>query len=91
MIALAVFSGVKNQDPAVKTAIQNACNEAITSSPFSDASVQELRDACTQDNIYYLNRSVIWTAIRAALQVPSHCNGTDVGHWRVSCPLVDIQ
>lgn len=69
MIALAVFYGIKNKDPAVAKAISDACAQAITTSPFVDVTVQQLRDACTQDNLYYLNRSLIFTLLRAAMQV----------------------
>ena len=69
MLSLAIFFGVKNNDPSVLNTITTECNEAITSSPFNDVTVQQLQDACVSDNEYYLTRSVIWTSIRAAIQV----------------------
>lgn len=80
MIALAVFLGIENSSPSVRQTIVNECNAALTTSPFTDVSVTELRDACSQDNTDYLRRTVMWTGIRAAIQVPiplhSHAVGT---------------
>jgi hypothetical protein len=91
MIILAVFYGVGNNNPAVTSAIQSACNEAITSSPFTDVTLQQLRDDCVEDNQYYLNRSVIGTAIRAAFQVHYYGKFINVDYRRHHCDLVGCE
>ena len=69
MIALAIFLGIQNASKNVQQLIVNECNTALTTSPFTDVSVTELRDACSQDQAYYLRRTVMWTGIRAGIQV----------------------
>ena len=69
IIALAVFMGIQNRNAAVRQLFVDACNEIISTSPFTDISVTDLRNACAQENLYGLGRSVIWTAARSALQV----------------------
>lgn len=69
MIALAVFMGIQNKSANVRQIFVDACNAVISTSPFTDISVDDLRNACSQENLYYFGRSVLWTAIRAALQV----------------------
>jgi hypothetical protein len=73
MVALAVFLGIQNSSASVQQTIVDECNAALTTSPFTDVSVTELRDACSQDNAYYLRRTVMWTAIRAGIQVLPCC------------------
>lgn len=70
MIALAVFLGIQNSKQSVQQSIVDDCNAALTNSPFTDVSVTELRGECVQDNAYYLQRTVMWTGIRAGMQVP---------------------
>jgi hypothetical protein len=72
IIALAVFMGIQNRNAAVRQLFVDACNEIISSSPFNDISVTDLRNACAQENLYDFGRSVIWTAARSALQVHPH-------------------
>lgn len=74
MIALAVFLGIQNASKSIQQLIVDECNAALTTSPFTDVSVTQLRDACSQDNAYYLRRTVMWTGIRAGIQVPPHHN-----------------
>lgn len=73
MIALAVFMGIQNKSANVRQIFDDACNAVITSSPFTNISVGDLQNACAEENLYYFGRSVLWTAIRAGLQVPPHC------------------
>lgn len=77
MIGLAVFFGLGNKNPSTTQAIQTACNQAITSTPFVDVTVQQLQQACVEDEQAYLSRSVTWTAIRAAFQVSTPPISTD--------------
>jgi hypothetical protein len=69
IIALAVFMGIQNRNAAVRQLFVDTCNAIISTSPFTDISVTDLRDACAQENLYDFGRSVIWTAARSALQV----------------------
>ena len=69
MIALAVFLGIQNSKQSVQQSIVDDCNAALTNSPFTDVSVTELRGECVQDNASYLQRTVMWTGIRAGMQV----------------------
>lgn len=71
MIALAVFLGIQNASKSVQQLIVNECNAALTTSPFTDVSVTDLRNACSQDEAYYLRRTTMWTGIRAGIQVSS--------------------
>jgi len=81
MVALAVFLGIQNSSTSVQQTIVDECNAALTTSPFTDVSVTELRDACSQDNAYYLRRTVMWTAIRAGIQV---IFSAVVGFWTIT-------
>jgi hypothetical protein len=70
MVGLAVFLGIQNASAGIQGLIVEECNAALTTSPFTDVSVTQLRDACSQDNADYLRRTVMWTGIRAGIQVP---------------------
>ena len=74
IIALAVFLGIRNASKSIQQLIVDECNAALTTSPFTDVSVTQLRDACFQDNADYLRRTVMWTGIRAGIQVSPHPN-----------------
>jgi len=72
LIALAVFVGIENKSVDLLAVITNDCDQANTpeTDPFTDVSVQELQQACIQDNTDYFNHILLWTALRAVFQVP---------------------
>jgi hypothetical protein len=71
MIALAVFYGIENKSPAVIQLITELCDAAVASSPFNNVSVQNLQNDCLESTLAAQSRSILWTAVRAALQVSS--------------------
>jgi len=73
LIGLSVFVGLENKSVDLLSVITDNCDQENTAQtdPFTDVSVQELQQACIQDNTDYFNHLLLWTALRAVFQVSS--------------------
>jgi hypothetical protein len=70
LIMLGIFLAAVNKNPQTAQRILEACDQAITESPFNDVTSGQLQQVCIQENESYLTRTVISTFVRAVFQVP---------------------